>query len=321
MKTATHPTYTEASGRSTITGHRGRLRRPDTSGHPRRPHDPPAPRSRRDRAARHGDRLLDKGGAARLPSALERQLVTAAQRGDARARTELVEAFLPLIASVARLYRCTPSVDRLELLQEGVVGLLRAVERYDPARGTPFWAYAKWWVRQAMQQLVSELTRPVVLSDRALRQLARLREARAAALAESGREPSREELAARIGLVLEQVDDLLAIDTVPFSTEEPITSEDGAFTTIGEQLVDPVSEAEYERVLEESEQREVIALLDQLADRERSVLQARYGFDGEPRSLSQIAGRLGVSGERVRQLERRALDKLAVAAGAVMASA
>jgi RNA polymerase primary sigma factor len=109
---------------------------------------------------------------------LERQLVTAAQAGDAQARAELVDRFMPSIASVARLYRFTPGVERVELLQEGVVGLLRAVERFDPKLGTPFWAYAGWWVRQAMQQLVSELTAPTVLSDRAARHLARLRHAR-----------------------------------------------------------------------------------------------------------------------------------------------
>lgn len=110
----------------------------------------------------------------RLPPAVERRLVRAAKDGDRRAREELVEAFLPLIAGVARVYRGSQSITRVELLQEGVVGLLRALERYDPELEVPFWGYASWWVRQAMQQLVSELTRPLVLSDRTLRQLAQL---------------------------------------------------------------------------------------------------------------------------------------------------
>src|SRR5437660_742102 len=84
----------------------------------------------------------------------------------------------------------------------GVAGLLRALERYDPARGTPFWAYAGWWVRQAMQQLVAELTGPVVLSDRALRQLARVKDAHRGAMLETGREPGRDDLATRSGLTL-----------------------------------------------------------------------------------------------------------------------
>src|SRR4051794_41208341 len=104
-----------------------------------------------------------------------------------------------LVAGAAATYR-TGQVSRVELLQEGVVGLLRALEGFDPDRGVPFWGYATWWVRQAMQQLVSELTRPVVLSDRALRHLARLKDAHRDALAAGGREPGREELARRTGL-------------------------------------------------------------------------------------------------------------------------
>src|SRR6201999_636276 len=107
----------------------------------------------------------------------ERRLVAAAAGGDQAARDQAVEAYLPLIGSVAHRYRGARAVNHTELMQEGVVGLLRAVDRYDPGRETPFWAYASFWVRQAMQQLVAELTWPVVLSDRALRQLARIRDA------------------------------------------------------------------------------------------------------------------------------------------------
>ena len=88
----------------------------------------------------------------------ERRLVADAAAGDPEARRELVEAYLPAIGSIARLYRSTPGVGREELLQEGVVGLLRALGRFDPEFGAPFWAYACWWVRQAMQQIVSDLT-------------------------------------------------------------------------------------------------------------------------------------------------------------------
>ena len=113
----------------------------------------------------------------------------AAEKGDMNARARLVDAFMPLIASVARIYRSAPAVDRGELMQEGVVGLLRALERYDIGRGTPFWGYASWWVRQAMQQLVAEVTGPVVLSDRALRQLARVKDARRTHLQATGASP------------------------------------------------------------------------------------------------------------------------------------
>ena len=261
-------------------------------------------------------RYLDElGRRPRLPAGAERDLLRAAQQGDGQARGRLVEAYMPFIASVARVYRGSAHVDRVELLQEGVVGLLRALERYDADRGTPFWAYAAWWVRQAMQQLVSELTRPAVLSDRALRQLSRLRQTHRDTLQRTGREPTREELAQGTGLEVEQVDNLLAIDRVPRAVEQPVAGEEGTVGTFGELLVDPLAEGEYERALDAIEAEELVSLLSGLSAREREILRARYGLDGEEQSLRQIADRTGVSAERVRQLEERALGKLAAAAG------
>jgi RNA polymerase primary sigma factor len=250
-----------------------------------------------------------------LPIDVERELVAAAQAGDAVARARLVEAFTPLIASVARVYRDSRRVDRVELLQEGVVGLLRALGRYDASRGVPFWSYASWWVRQAMQQLVAELTGPVVLSDRALRQLSRIKDAHRRAMLETGREPDRADLSVRTGLTVEQIGDLTAVERAPRSIDEPVGAEDGVVGTFGELLADPLAEGEYERVLEAIERQELLTLLAGLSDRERSILRARYGLDGAEQSLRQVAARLGLSAERVRQLEQRALGKLAAGAG------
>jgi RNA polymerase primary sigma factor len=252
----------------------------------------------------------------RLAGAPERGLVLAAKEGDREATAALVEAFMPLIASVARIYRQSARVERIELLQEGVVGLLRALERYDPTLGTPFWAYASWWVRQAMQQLVAELTRPMVLSDRALRNLSRMRDAYEEGLRSTGREPGRDELAAATGMGREQIDDLLAVDARPSSLEAPAAvGDDGAIGTLGDLLVDPLAEGEYERVLEAMEVEELVALLTGLSERERSILRARFGLDREEESRREIAERQGVSAERVRQIEERALGKLAASAG------
>jgi RNA polymerase sigma factor (sigma-70 family) len=249
-----------------------------------------------------------------LPHGLEQRLVRDARAGEVNARAELVEAFLPLIGGVARNYRASTQVTRLELMQEGVVGLLRALERYDPDLGTPFWAYASWWVRQAMQQLVSELTRPVVLSDRALRQLAQLKEAQRALQRSTGRQPTLAELAERTGVDEDQLANLIAADRPPKALEEPLEAEEGAIGTFGELIADPLAEDEYERVVSNVVAGELRDLLSGLSDRERSVLRWRFGLDGETLSLREIAGRLGVSAERVRQLENRALGKLRAAA-------
>jgi RNA polymerase sigma factor (sigma-70 family) len=251
----------------------------------------------------------------RLEGGPERALVQAAKEGDREARAELVEEFMPLIASVARTYRQSARVERIELLQEGVVGLLRALERYDPDRGTPFWAYASWWVRQAMQQLVAELTRPVVLSDRALRGLSRVRGAYEEGLRSSGREPGRDELAAATGMRREQIDDLLAVDARPSSLEAAVAGEEGAIGALGDLLADPLAEGEYEQVLEAMQTEELLSLLAGLSERERSVLRARFGLGREEESRREIAERQGVSPERIRQIEARALRKLAAAAG------
>jgi RNA polymerase primary sigma factor len=259
--------------------------------------------------------------APRMAERDEAALVRRAQQRDPAARAQLVESFLPLISSAARTYRTGRAVKRVELLQEGVVGLLRALERFDPDRGVPFWAYAAWWVRQAMQQLVAELTGPTVLSDRALRHLARLKEAHAEVVRDTGRPPSRDELVHRTGLAGEQVDDLLAAERAPRSLDEPVELGDQAVGQFSDLLADPMADDAYERVLEAVAGEQLLALLSGLSDREREVLRAHYGLDGEVEGLRAIGERLGLSAERVRQIERRATVKLAAAAGADVTAA
>jgi RNA polymerase primary sigma factor len=248
-------------------------------------------------------------GTKRRRSAHETELVVAAQRGRPGAREEVVAAFMPQIASVARLYRGARAVCREELMQEGVVGLLRAVERFDATLGTPFWAYASWWVRQAMQQLVSELTRPVVLSDRAVRQLARVRNAERERLQAQGRVPTLREIASDTGLTRRQVEHLIAASRTPRALDEPIGGEESG-STFGDLVSDPRAEDAYERVPTRAQAGELKMLLERLDERERMIVCARYGLDGPERTLRELALVLGVSAERVRQIEGRALDKL-----------
>lgn len=248
----------------------------------------------------------------------ERALVLAAQDGETGARDELVDVFTPLIGSVARLYRGATSVHRAELMQAGVVGLLTALERFDPARRTPFWAYASWWVRQAMQQVVAELARPVVMSDRGLRELARMRAARRDFMRLHDAGPSSARLAAATGLTRERIETLLAVELVPDALESESAWSDANDLPHrdGHQLEDPGAEEAFDRVLDRVECDRLLRLIGKLHQRERVIVRARFGLDGQERTLREIARMVGLSAERVRQLEHVALDELRAAATA-----
>src|SRR5947209_14641706 len=155
----------------------------------------------------------------RLTAREERDLVIATECGDAAACRRLVDAFLPPIASLARGFQGS-RVEHRELIQEGVAGLLFAARRYDSELGTPFWAYASFWVRKAMQELVAELTRPVALSDRAARGLSHIRNARNQSLQSNGKEPTIKQLSDATGLAPAQVENLLATERRPRSLED-----------------------------------------------------------------------------------------------------
>jgi RNA polymerase sigma factor (sigma-70 family) len=205
-------------------------------------------------------------------------------------------------------------VQRVELMQEGVAGLLFAARRYDPRTGTPFWAYASFWVRKAMQELVAEVTRPAALSDHAVRGLARVKAARREHLQSHGAEPTNAELATAAGLTEVQLDSLLAIDRTPRSFEGPIGPGGDTTGTFGDVLADPEAEREFEQVLDRMEVQSVRDLADELDERERTVLWSHFGLGQPPRTLSKIGAELGLTAERVRQIEKEALEKLREAA-------
>jgi RNA polymerase primary sigma factor len=244
--------------------------------------------------------------------------VRAAQQGDAAAREQLLEDFLPLIRRVARNYSGAAALDTEELVQEGVVGLLTALERYDPDLGPPFWAYASWWVRRMMQRLVAELTLPMVLSDRALRQLASVKHARQDHEQAHHCEPSSGELAELTGYTQDQLDSLTCAELSPRSLDEQLQGDDGAAGTLGELLADPRAEDGYDTVERELEVDVLRHRPNDLCERERTVLRARYGFDGQVQTLHEVGGELDLSAERVRQIQESALEKLQVAGSTVL---
>jgi RNA polymerase primary sigma factor len=248
----------------------------------------------------------------RLTALQERDLVIAAESGDSDACRKLVEAFLPAIGDLARSFK-NSRVDRLELLQEGVAGLLVAARRYDTTLTTPFWAYASFWVRKAMQELVAELTRPVALSDRAVRELAQVRRARGEHVQLHGAEPTTDDVSRATGLTPAQLERLRATERKPRSMQEPLADGGEATATVGDTIVDPTAEQAYEQVLDAFEIRDVRDLTEQLDERERTVIRAHYGLGQETQTLSEIGAGLGLTAERARQIEAGALSKLRAA--------
>jgi RNA polymerase sigma factor (sigma-70 family) len=245
----------------------------------------------------------------------EGRVLTAAQADDRDAREHVVHAFAPHVAQLARQYR-RAGIDTCDLRQAGMVGLLTALERFDARRGTPFWAYASWYVRRAMQAQVADLGGPVVLSDRAHRQLARVKEARGAHQQQRRGDPPSTTIEQVTGLAGNRIAALGAAGTSARSLDAPWCAGEAGE---GPALVEVLRDASAEESLERAGWMVHVAALRRgwrsLSPREQTVLRSHFGLGGTaPRTLKQIGAELGVSAERARQLEERALDALRAAA-------
>jgi RNA polymerase sigma factor (sigma-70 family) len=262
-----------------------------------------------------GDILERAGGAAGGAEAAalrddeSTRLVVRAQAGDADAREQLINRLLPLVSALARRFR-TEGLDQSDLIQEGIVGVLRALERYDPGRrAVPFAAYASWWIRHALQDARSDFIRPFRLPPKALRQLSQLKSEHQRIYQAEQRSANMAELARRTSIDLDQATALAAADARVRSLDEPADAY-GEVGSLGDLLADPLSAAAYEEVIDAVAGSQLRALLSRLTEQERDVVGSRFGFHGEAEKLVEIGERLGVSAERVRQIEERALSKL-----------
>jgi RNA polymerase sigma factor (sigma-70 family) len=241
-----------------------------------------------------------------LSAAEEVELAKAVARGDRQARQTMIEANLRLVHAVARTYRGR-GVPFADLAQEGTVGLVRAVERFDPDRGVKFSTYAVWWIRRSMLDAIAA-SNVIRMPAQAHRQLAAVRHAEAELQQLDARSPSDEAIAERAQLAPATVTSLRRAPTVTASLDQPI-GEDA--TPLAELLADAHSVDPSDVVIAREDREEVSAILRLLPDRHREVVTRRYGLNGRPaQSHGEISAWLGVGEERSRQIESDALRRL-----------
>jgi len=248
-----------------------------------------------------------------ITRAEEITLAAKIKKGDMKAKERMIRANLRLVVKIARDY-ANLGLPLMDLISEGNIGLMKAVERFDPAKGGKLSTYGSWWIKQAIKRSLANQGKTIRLPVHLVDKIAKIRRVGAGLSDELGREATDEEIAEEVGMNASKVTQLKLAAIRPASLDAPVGEEDSA--EFGEMVGDEAAEDPFEQLSGKNMLEEVGDLLEQLDDREKRIINSRFGLDGaDPITLEEVGVKFGVTRERIRQLQNVALTKMRRALG------